>query len=231
MSLSRIILLIGVVVILVVIALLPTIDARYGYGAAAPEEYFREFGPTGRYGDVACKATEGVLEARRGKKGTVMAFTGPGADSALLGPGTSMRIFDIESGWTGADHDMLVVVDVNPDLLNMYRYGPHLAICGDRAPLEILVLRQYCRGEAGENGWNNGFEEIVFSSAREIWLDDVLYAMWESNHDLPAVSRLDEVKDTARLLQDDPGKWRIRSFSQAMPDQWFAHWACRRDLE
>lgn len=231
MTLGRALLLAAILATLGVIALLPTIDARYGYGAAAPEEYFRNFGPSGRYGDVACMPTEGVQEARRAKNGTIMAFTGAGADTALLGPGTSMRIFDIESGWTGADHDMLVVLDVNPELLTMYRYGPHFVICGERSPLEIVVLRQYCRGQAGEGGWNNGFEEIVFSSAREIWLDDGLFAAWEANRDLSVISRLDENSNTAPLLRDDLGKWRVRSFSEAMPDNWFAHWACRRDLE
>jgi hypothetical protein len=231
MTLGRLCLVIGALAAVLVAALLPWIDASYGYGSAAPEEYFREFGPSGRYGDVACAASEGVEAARSGKKGTITAFTGAGADMAVIGPGTSIRIFDIESGWTGDNHDILVVVGVNPDLLPMHRYGPHFIICGERVPLELVVLRQYCRGQTGTDGWNNGFEEIAFSSAREIWLADDLYATWKMNGDILAVSRLDEEKEAAKLLKKDPATWRVRSFSDAMPDTWFAPWACRRDLD
>jgi hypothetical protein len=230
MTLGRAILALAVVVLLAAVALLPRVDASYGYGAPAPEEYFHEFGPSGRYGDVACKRTDGVEAARRGKDGTITAATGAGADTAVIGPGTSIRIYDYESGRTGTDHDLLVVVRINPDLITMFRYGPHLVMCGDRAPLELILLRQYCRGQTGENAWNNEFEEIVFPSAREIWFTDDLYAVWKADGDLKAVSRFDEEKEGAKLLTGDTAAWRVRSFSDALPDQWFAPWACRRDL-
>jgi len=173
-----------------------------------------------------------VQLARQVSQGSRYIFTGAGADILGLGSGSPVFTYDFASGQTADDHDLLILHGLVPEALRFERHGPHLLICGRDDAVEFVVLRQYCRGNEKETPWNNQFEEIAFPATREIWLADDLYAEWsKGDTDLFAISRLDEIKEAQAIMKRDAGKWKIHSFGEMLPSDWFAPWACRRDLQ
>ena len=157
-------------------------------------------------------------------------YTGAGADILDLPNGGVVFAYDSASGSTGKDHDMLVIGGLQPTAIDLQRKGPHLLICGRAAPIELMVLRQYCRGDAPGDSWNNGFEEIVFPGAREIWIADALFAHYHSTKEFLAAIRADEIEELQIPLRRNPNSWRVRPFSDVLPSDWFAPFACRNDL-
>lgn len=213
------------------VPLLAKVDAWLGSGSAAPEDYFHAYGPSGNYGAARCESGPGVQLARQIGVGNRQVFTGAGADILGLGSGSPVLTYDFDSGQTGNDHDLLILGGLVPEALRLERHGPHLLICGREEAVEFVVLRQYCRGDQKEGPWNNQFEEIAFPATREIWLADDLYAEWKESADLFAVSRLDQIDEARVVMKRETAKWKVRSFGDMLPTDWFAPWACRRDLQ
>lgn len=221
-----------ILLVLAVVAL-PTlvfVDRQLGHGGPAPEDYYREMSTMGRYGGARCEGSDGVTLARLGGQQLHYIYPGAGGDSFIAGTGTPFITFDFDSPQTGDSHDILVVAGVVPDKLDFSRQGPHLLICGRADAIEIIVARQYCHGETADGPWNNQYEEIAFPSVREIWLTDELYEEYRATGDLAAITRADEIDELKPSITQTPEKWIVHSFSDALPNDWFAAFACRRDL-
>lgn len=223
----------GALVVVLAVAALPTlafVDRELGHGGPAPEDYYREMSTMGRYGGARCAGSDGVTLVRLGGRQLHHIYPGAGGDTFIAGTGTPFVTFDFDSPRTGESHDILVVAGVVPDQLDFSRQGPHLLICGRADAMEIIIARQYCHGDSAEGPWNNQYEEIVFPSVREIWLADELYDAFRAGGDLPAISRADEIDQLQASVTQAPERWIVRPFSDALPSDWFAAYACRRDL-
>lgn len=220
-----------VLLLVAVVPVLAMIDESLGRGGPPPEDYFRTYGPSGGYADARCRQSDGVALARLGSRGPGHIFPGGGGDMVTFASGGVAYIYDSASGRTGKDHDLLVIAGLRPDDIDFVRKGPHLLFCGRSAPLEVMVLRQYCRGDSPDGPWNNEVEEIAFPSAREIWITDELYARYDAPKDLLAAIRTDEIDELKQTLTRNPESWKVHPFSDMLPGDWFASWACRHDLQ
>lgn len=203
------------------------VDRQLGHGGPAPEDYYREMTTMGRYGGVRCDGSSAGSGA--GRLGRI--YPGAGGDMVISGAGAAFLTFDFDSPRTGDEHDLLVLGGLMPDQLKWSRHGPHLLICSRAEGVEMIVARQYCHGDSPEGPWNNQFEELVFPSARQIWLADDLYDEYRADGDLVAVSRADDITELKDIFLDAPEKWTVRSFGDALPRDWFAAYACRHDLD
>jgi hypothetical protein len=201
-------------------------DAIIGYGIPAPANYMQRDGPDSRDRDAHCP-TNGAAPLN---KSSNYIWTGGGGDQVTVGRGSSARLFDSASPQTGDKHDMLVIGGIRPGEVRVIRDGAHLLICGTHVPFSITIYRQYCHGTGNGDAWNSQFEEIVFSSANEIWLaDDVLDAAPDPS-DIAALTRIDESSEGKAALEKYTRFWRVRPFSDVLPSDWLSSIACRRDM-
>lgn len=215
-----------IVVLLLVGVPLRFADALIGYGPPAADNYMREDGPDSRHRDARCAASGMRLVT----PGPGSIWTGAGSDQVSVGMASSVRLFDSASDETGDEHDMLVIRDVRPSDIRTAREGAHLLICGVQVPLSVVVFRQYCHDTAEGGRWNNRIEEIVFTSASEIWIADELLDAAENPSDIASLTRIDESKEGKAALAKFSSHWRVRPFSDVLPSAWLSSLACRRDL-
>jgi hypothetical protein len=195
-------------------------DAIIGHGSPAPKNYMMKGGPDSRDRDAGCPG--------RGGGGPI--WTGAGGDTVYASPDSRIRMFDSASPQTGEGHDMLVIDGLEPSDVHVVRQGPHLTICGVRAPLTITIFRQYCHGISDGVSWNNQIEEIDFPSAGEIWIADEVLASAPDHADIVDVARIEQEPVHKTLLQKYPDHWRVRPFSEALPSDGLSWLSCRRDM-
>ena len=201
-------------------------DALIGYGPPAPDNYMLKGGPDSRYRDAWCPLDDtGFGDNRSG-----YIWTGAGSDTVVLQHGSATRLFDSASPQTADKHDMLMIEGVRPNEVYAVRQGAHLLICGKHVPFVVEVLRHYCHGTTDGVAWNNQVEEIVFSSAGEIWLADAILDAAPDRSDIAALTRMDGFDVGSAALQKYLGSWHVSPFSNVLPSGWLSSLACRRDM-
>ncbi len=143
---------------------------------------------------------------------------GGGADTLVIGDAGPVYhfVFDSSSPVTLMEHDRIIFEAFLPDDLRLERIGDNLAICHAANRYEMLIEGQYCGGRSlSTMDWpNHQIEEIVLVAAREVWLADVLFAEYRMNPG--ALPPLERDPTTGATTSRDG--WRVRPFSQVLPD-------------
>ena len=123
-------------------------------------------------------------------------------------------------------HDMLLFYGLTPSDLNITKNRTALMFCSNSHRIDLVILRFFCRNTVEGKSWNNGFEEITFSSGAT-YLSQPLYDAYRADPDaFDANERLRSDYHFESLSDAELERWHVGTLSEILPSTWMTAMAC-----